>query len=59
MNTQLVETLVNIIDNLTPEEKLFFQQKTKGILATEAKNRPFYETATPQIFYWLKVKMFV
>ncbi|CCQ49361.1 hypothetical protein [Crocosphaera watsonii] len=44
MNTQLVDTLAQIFQSLTPEEKTLFNQKVKSLHQTS--ERPFYETAT-------------
>lgn len=46
MNTQLVESLAQIIQSLTPEEKRLLDEKMK--LNSDNQERPFYETATPQ-----------
>ncbi|MGK7932054.1 MAG: hypothetical protein AB4041_11560 [Microcystaceae cyanobacterium] len=46
MNTKLVESLAQIIESLTPEEKTLLDKRVKKPLETQ--KRPFYETATPQ-----------
>lgn len=46
MNTKLVESLAQILQSLTPEEKELLDEKIK--LTLDSQNRPFYETATPQ-----------
>ncbi|MGK7875848.1 MAG: hypothetical protein AB4426_21890 [Xenococcaceae cyanobacterium] len=46
MNTKLVESLAQIIQSLTPEEKELLAEKIK--LTSDSQKRPFYETATPQ-----------
>ncbi|OKH37279.1 hypothetical protein NIES2119_13565 [[Phormidium ambiguum] IAM M-71] len=46
MNTKLVESLAEIIQSLTPEEKEFLNKKMN--LNTEIQERPFYEVATPE-----------
>jgi Spy/CpxP family protein refolding chaperone len=45
MNTQLVESLTQIINTLTPEEKALLNQKMS--LTSENQEQPFYQTATP------------
>jgi hypothetical protein len=46
MNTKLVESLAQIFQSLTPEEKELLDEKIK--LTLDNQKRPFYETATPQ-----------
>jgi hypothetical protein len=45
MNTQLVESLAQIIQTLSSEEKTLLNKKIS--LNSEIQQRPFYETATP------------
>lgn len=46
MNTKLVESLAEIIQSLTPEEKELLNRKMN--LNTEIKERPFYAVASPE-----------
>jgi hypothetical protein len=46
MNTQLVESLAQIIQSLTPEEKRLLDERMK--LNSDNQERPFYETATKE-----------
>ena len=46
MNTKLVESLAQILQSLTPEEKKLLDEKIK--LTSDIQTRPFYETATPE-----------
>jgi hypothetical protein len=46
MNTKLVESLAQIIQSLTPEEQTLLEEKMHPTLPD--KERPFYETATPE-----------
>ena len=46
MNTKLVESLAQILQSLTPEEKKLLDEKIK--LTSDSQSRQFYETATPQ-----------
>jgi len=48
MNTQLVESLAQIIDTLTDEEKSLLEEKVKQTRLKDQNKRPFYETATPK-----------
>ena len=59
MNVQLVESLAEIVHSLTKEEKSLLAQKVKqdleeplpengDIASATLRERPFYETATPQ-----------
>jgi hypothetical protein len=50
MNTQLVESLAQIINNLTASEKQLLVNKTQ--LLKSNWEHPFYETATTQ--QWIK-----
>ncbi len=45
MNTKLVDSLAQIIDSLTSEEKKLLEEKINFSVASEKS--PFYETATP------------
>ena len=46
MNPKLVESLAEIIQSLTCEEKELLNQKMKT--TNETQERPFYETASPE-----------
>jgi hypothetical protein len=46
MNTKLVESLAEIIQSLTLEEKQLLNKKMKP--TDEIQERPFYEIATPE-----------
>ena len=46
MNTKLVESLAEMIQSLTPEEKDLLNRKIN--LNTELQQRPFYEVASPE-----------
>lgn len=46
MNTKLVESLAEIIQSLTAEEKDLLNRKIN--LNTEIQHRPFYEVASPE-----------
>ena len=46
MNTQLVKSLAQIINALTPEEKELLKQKMN--LNSQNQERPFSETASPE-----------
>lgn len=51
MNVKLVESLAQIVQSLTPEERSLLEEKLKAKpdeRPEEAPERPFYETATPQ-----------
>lgn len=56
MNVRLVESLAQIIQSLTLEEKRFLEEKTgldqhsasASLEHQESQERPFYETATPE-----------
>ena len=50
MNTKLVESLAQVVQSLTPEERELFNQKVNSLDETE--ERPFYETATTE--EWIK-----
>lgn len=47
MNTQLVESLAEIINKLSPAEQQFLATKTK-LLLTNNLDSPFYETASTE-----------
>ncbi len=46
MNEKLVESLAEIIESLTPDEKKLLEVKLKDSLKDQKS--PFYKTATPQ-----------
>lgn len=51
MNVKLVESLAQAVRSLAPEERLLLEAKLKATpdeTLEEVKERPFYETATPQ-----------
>lgn len=49
MNTQLVDTLAQIIQSLSQEEKTLLSSKIQlEKHSAETSERPFYETATPE-----------
>jgi hypothetical protein len=49
MNVKLVESLVEVVLSLSPEERSLLEEKLKATQAqTEGQERPFYETATPK-----------
>ncbi|MDV2999551.1 MAG: hypothetical protein N5P05_001157 [Chroococcopsis gigantea SAG 12.99] len=49
MNTQLVDTLAQIIQSLSQEEKTLLSSKiVLEDIQVETSDRPFYETATPE-----------
>ncbi|MCT7981973.1 hypothetical protein NG796_01555 [Laspinema sp. A4] len=50
MNIKLVESLAQVVQSLSPEERSLFEEKLKAQqeqTSAEGKERPFYETATP------------
>ncbi|GFE72149.1 hypothetical protein [Chroococcus sp. FPU101] len=56
MNTQLVDTLAQIIQSLSLEEKTLLSSKIQlEDQPSKAPERPFYETATPE--EWAKAFM--
>ncbi len=50
MNIKLVESLAQVVQSLSPEERSLLEEKLKAHqeqTSAEGKERPFYETATP------------
>ena len=50
MNIKLVESLAQVVQSLSPEERSLLEEKLKAQqeqTEAEGKERPFYETATP------------
>ncbi len=50
MNIKLVESLAQVVQSLSPEERSLLEEKLKTHqepTSAEGKERPFYETATP------------
>ncbi|MCT7976061.1 hypothetical protein [Laspinema olomoucense] len=55
MNIKLVESLAQVVQSLSPEERSLLEEKLKAHqeqTSAEGKERPFYETATPA--EWVK-----
>ena len=51
MNVKLVESLALVVQSLAPEERSLLESKLKTHqeqTSTAGKERPFYETATPE-----------
>ncbi|NEP39292.1 MAG: hypothetical protein F6K35_08520 [Okeania sp. SIO2H7] len=49
MNVKLVESLVQVVESLSSEERSLLEEKLKAIPSdTEGQERPFYESATPK-----------
>ncbi|HIK09590.1 MAG TPA: hypothetical protein IGS52_04870 [Oscillatoriaceae cyanobacterium M33_DOE_052] len=51
MNIKLVESLAQVIESLSPEERSLLESKLKAHqeqTSAAGKERPFYETATPE-----------
>ena len=48
MNLKLVESLVQVVQSLSLEERWLLEEKLKATPDEEEQERPFYETATPQ-----------
>lgn len=50
MNIKLVESLAQVVQSLSPEERSLLEEKLKTHqqqTSAQGKERPFYETATP------------
>jgi hypothetical protein len=55
MNIKLVESLAQVVQSLSPEERSLLEEKLKAhqeLTSAEGKEPPFYETATPE--EWVK-----
>lgn len=55
MNIKLVESLAQVVQSLSPEERSLLEEKLKTQPENPSeseKERPFYETATPE--EWIK-----
>lgn len=55
MNIKLVESLAQVVQSLSPEERSLLESKLKAHqerTSAEGQDRPFYETATPE--EWVK-----
>ena len=55
MKIKLVESLAQVVQSLSPEERSLLEEKLKAQqqqTSAEGKERPFYETATPE--EWVK-----
>ncbi|WP_254564087.1 hypothetical protein [Oscillatoria sp. HE19RPO] len=55
MNIKLVESLAQVVQSLSPEERSLLKEKLKAQQEQNSgsgKERPFYETATPE--EWVK-----
>jgi len=51
MNVKLVESLAQVVQALSPEERSLLEEKLKAHpeqTSTDDQERPFYETATPE-----------
>ncbi|MEA5521806.1 hypothetical protein [Limnoraphis robusta] len=51
MNVKLVESLAQIVQSLTPEERALLEEKLQANQnepSQAGENRPFYETASPE-----------
>ncbi|MDY7022496.1 MAG: hypothetical protein SWJ54_14270 [Cyanobacteriota bacterium] len=51
MNIKLVESLVQVVQSLTTEERLLLEEKLKANQnkpSEQSQEPPFYETATPE-----------